>query len=196
MGYLETFNDGNYSIPTFLWSNFPSGQWSIVNFAGSPASQFNHQGQVGTSYPSDGWVSPSNNYFIEGRVYIQRTGATGSVTSYAAIGGRCTTGGIGYFVQIEIEPSINPPAGRTRVILMSNNTALHTTSYSGSLLFDQWVTLRLEMIGNNISYYFNGQLLGTVSNFSHGSGRPFLRAFNGSTNRLVYFDDIRIEFRP
>ncbi|MBT9145494.1 MAG: hypothetical protein DDT42_01365 [candidate division WS2 bacterium] len=78
---------------------------------------------------------------------------------------------------------------------MSTTTTIHTTTYSGVLYFNQWVTLRLEMIGNNISYYFNGRRLRTVPHSTHTSGFPFLRAVTGHANRLVYFDDIKIEFR-
>ncbi len=201
---LEDFEINGELTPPFNWTSFPGGQWNVVNFPiGNRCYQYNHRLQEGTAYPN--WPG-ANNYSVEYKLWINRSsGETSETFSRAYLGGRCaltssgaTQVGDGYYVRVEINHSL------TRVSLLRRVNGVYTPSFIGSIitfstsLFNQWLYIKLDMKGNQISYHFGNSypppLRFTTTDNTRSTGGIFIRALNNLGTREVRFDDIKIEY--
>lgn len=190
----DDFEVNGYNSPPWNWSVSPPGQWSVINIGGTHQNVLAYRRRfIGYAYTNDYIAS---NYILSSEVYISSTFRESSSTNY--IGGRCQTNGDGYYIKISIFYNyLIPSLCYMDLSLVKFEGGLESpltgfTRYNG-VFTDRWLNFKLEMMGNNLKFYFDNNLIGEASDNSFISGGIRIRAFTLQNNIYNYFDNICVE---
>lgn len=192
----DDFEINGYVHPPLNWSISPPGQWSVLNIGGIYQNVLAYRRRIiGYAYTND-YIG--SNYILSSEVYVQSTTINTSCTNY--IGGRCQGNEDGYYIKIYIAYNYLIPSLSYMDLSLVKFVGGLEFPLTGSIRYNgvftnRWLNFKLEMVGNNLKFYFDGNLVGeTVDNvnpFTNGGLR--IRASTLRNYLYTYFDNICVE---
>ena len=170
----DTFTRANTSVS--LGAN-----WTVNNASGMGGLGIGGNQAASTSTTFTGLSSWTGQTFGNDQWSQITVGGTAPTTNTQVVGPSVRNAGLNVSTNYNYQCAFASGAG-IRVItkfIAGASTTLLTTANSGCSTGD---VLRLEVVGNQISAFYNGALDGTVSDASIASGQPGLLIFSNTTS--------------